>query len=84
VEVACEVVARVAVKLCRVVDASERSPPVAVVRPETERVEPIDAVPVAMMLVVVRLPATMTDDEAYTISLNHTGIVVVGVRVRVL
>jgi hypothetical protein len=43
-----------------------------------------EAVPVAMKLFAVTELAKIADDEAKIRSLNHTAIVVVGVRVRVL
>ena len=84
VVVACVPVAFVKVKSWRVDDARERIPPVAVVRPVTPRVEPMVAVPVALRLVAVTFPANIAEEEAYRLFLIQTGIVVVGVRVRVL
>jgi hypothetical protein len=41
-------------------------------------------VPVAVTFVAVKVPATIADDEAYNQSFTQTGIVVVGVRAKVL
>jgi hypothetical protein len=58
VVVACEPVALTKVKFWRVDDASERIPPVAVVRPVTDRVEPMVAAPVIVAEPTVAFPAT--------------------------
>ena len=74
----------------RVEEASAMRPPERVERLVTERVsERVAApetprVPVAERFVAVTVPATMTEEEAYILSLNQTGMVVVGVSERVL
>ena len=56
---------------------------VPIARPPRPIVD-VAIVDVAVKFVDRTLPDTTRDDEAYTMSLNHTGIVVEGVRTRVL